>query len=196
MYAGALHPAIRASVAVPGFLEPVEFEHMQLVDGGLLNPVPVNLARKLGADVVIGVDLNAHVEPEPAESMTGVFHRTIEVMTNRIRLYNREIHPADYWLEPRLDDYSFFDFHRTEDAIQLGRKLAAKHAKEIRELKKPHVLTGHGAVRVPEMLGRALNYVSLREETQETQETQNAADKKPKPRGRTSETRYSPRKDS
>lgn len=172
IYEGALLPAIRASVAVPGFLEPVESGEMQLVDGGLLNPVPVNLARKLGADIVIGVDLNAHPERVPAESMGGVFNRTIEVMTNRIRLYNREVHPADYWIEPRLEDYSFFDFHRTEAAIELGLRLAKEHADEILKLHTPHMITSDGAVRMPDMFARALNYVKLREENKESRESQ------------------------
>lgn len=167
IYEGALLPAIRASVAVPGFLEPVNSGDMQLVDGGLLNPVPVNLARKLGADIVIGVDLNAHPEIVQAESMSGVFNRTMEVMTNRIRLYNREFHPADYWLEPKLDNYSFFDFHRTEDAIELGRRLANEHVEAILNLKKPHVITNERAMRMPDMFNRAMNYVSLREEAAE-----------------------------
>ncbi len=175
IYEGALLPAIRASVAVPGFLEPVESGEMQLVDGGLLNPVPVNLARKLGADVVIGVDLNAHPEEVPAESMGGIFNRTMEVMTNRIRLYNREVHPADYWLEPRLADYSFFDFHRTEAAIEMGLRLAEEHADEIRKLTAPHVITGDRVVRVPDLFARALHYVKLGDETEGQNDPGNAA---------------------
>jgi NTE family protein len=164
IYEGALIPAIRASVAVPGFLEPVQFGDMQLVDGGLLNPVPVSLARKLGADIVIGVDLNAHVEVRSADSMTGIFNRTIEVMMNRIRLNNREFFPADYWIEPQLSDYTFFDFHRTQDAIEQGRALAAEHAPAIRKLKTPHVFARDRAMRMPEMMGRALTYAALRDD--------------------------------
>ena len=172
-YEGALHPALRATGAVPGFLEPVSSGDMQLVDGGLLNPVPVSLARKLGAELVIGVDLNAHPANQQAESMGVLFNRTIEVMTNRIRLNNREAHPADLWIEPQLSDYGFFDFHRTDDAIELGRRLAERHVDEIRRLSSARVLTPEGAsLGVPEltppgfkdMFRRALNYVRLRDD--------------------------------
>jgi len=55
---GSVVDAVRASIAMPGLLAPVVHEERLLVDGGLVNPVPVSLCRALGADIVIGVDLN------------------------------------------------------------------------------------------------------------------------------------------
>jgi NTE family protein len=55
---GSVIDAVRASVALPGLLTPVVHEERLLVDGGLVNPVPVSLCRAMGAEVVIGVDLN------------------------------------------------------------------------------------------------------------------------------------------
>lgn len=56
---GSTADAVRASLALPGLLTPVHYRGKTLVDGGLVNPVPVSLARAMGADVVIAVDLNA-----------------------------------------------------------------------------------------------------------------------------------------
>lgn len=56
---GSVAAAVRASIALPGLFTPVQREGRLLVDGGLVNPVPVSLCRALGADVVIGVDLGA-----------------------------------------------------------------------------------------------------------------------------------------
>ncbi len=67
---GGTAEAIRASVAVPGLFTPVHWGGRLLVDGGLVNPVPVNVARKLGADVVIAVDV-AHFEPLTPDRMAG-----------------------------------------------------------------------------------------------------------------------------
>ncbi|HEY0823166.1 MAG TPA: patatin-like phospholipase RssA [Ramlibacter sp.] len=58
LQSGSVVDAVRASVALPGLLAPVVHEEGLLVDGGLVNPVPVSLCRALGADIVIGVDLN------------------------------------------------------------------------------------------------------------------------------------------
>ena len=55
---GPLLPALRASSAMPGFVAPVERDGRWLVDGGVVDPVPVSLCRALGADHVIGIDLN------------------------------------------------------------------------------------------------------------------------------------------
>ncbi len=55
---GNLVDSVMASIAIPGIFNPAELHGMYLVDGGLVNPVPVNIARELGADKVIGVDVN------------------------------------------------------------------------------------------------------------------------------------------
>src|SRR5690606_2075684 len=55
---GSVVDAVRASIALPGLLSPVALDDRLLVDGGLVNPVPVSLCRALGAEVVIAVDLN------------------------------------------------------------------------------------------------------------------------------------------
>jgi NTE family protein len=67
---GETAEAIRASIAVPGLFTPVNLAGRLLVDGGLVNPVPVNVARRLGADVVIAVDV-AHFEPLTLPQMAG-----------------------------------------------------------------------------------------------------------------------------
>ncbi len=56
---GSMLDAVRASIALPGLFTPVMHEGSVLIDGGLVNPVPVSLARALGADIVIAVDLNS-----------------------------------------------------------------------------------------------------------------------------------------
>jgi NTE family protein len=58
---GSTLDAVRASIALPGLFSPVPADGMLLVDGGLANPVPVSLARALGADVVIAVDLGSDI---------------------------------------------------------------------------------------------------------------------------------------
>lgn len=56
---GSVSQAVRASIALPGLLTPVVLGDQMLVDGGLVNPVPVSLARAMGADIVLAVDLNS-----------------------------------------------------------------------------------------------------------------------------------------
>lgn len=71
--AGPVTDAVRASIALPGLFTPALHEGRWLVDGGLVNPVPVSLCRAMGAELVIAVDLNTdllgrHLKPKPARS--------------------------------------------------------------------------------------------------------------------------------
>jgi NTE family protein len=70
---GGVSDAVRASIALPGLFTPVQRDGSWLVDGGLVNPVPVSLCRAMGADIVIAVDLNSdllgrHLKPRPAKA--------------------------------------------------------------------------------------------------------------------------------
>ncbi|MGJ8686127.1 MAG: patatin-like phospholipase family protein [Spongiibacteraceae bacterium] len=56
---GSIWQAVRASMALPGVITPVAYGDTWLVDGGLLNPIPISVCRALGADIIIGVDLNS-----------------------------------------------------------------------------------------------------------------------------------------
>lgn len=77
LHEGSVSAAVRASIALPGLMTPVMYQGQVLVDGGLVNPVPVSLCRAMGADVVIAVDLGSDavgrawrhsaIEPAPEE---------------------------------------------------------------------------------------------------------------------------------
>ena len=69
--AGHLLPALRASISIPGVFSPVWVGKRLLVDGGLVNPVPVNVAREMGAKVVVAVDVSPGIEPEKKPERKG-----------------------------------------------------------------------------------------------------------------------------
>jgi NTE family protein len=83
---GSTIDAIRASIALPALFPPVAHEGRLLVDGGLVNPVPVSLARAMGADLVIAVDLSSDIlgrhfriapAPEPSDSHAGEWRQVL-----------------------------------------------------------------------------------------------------------------------
>lgn len=74
---GPLLPAVRASIALPGLFSPTRIDEHWLVDGGLVNPVPISLCRAMGADVIIAVNLNSdivgrHLAPKPKKKKATV----------------------------------------------------------------------------------------------------------------------------
>jgi len=144
---GSVADAVRASVTLPGLLAPQARERQLLVDGGLVNPVPVSLARALGADLVIAVDLGSDVvghrfkgRPQPswrqridqwlgradsAEAANGpslldVVAGSINIMQVRIARSRLAGEPADVLIAPRLAQVGLFDYHRGEEAIEEG----------------------------------------------------------------------------
>ena len=84
---GSTIEAVRASIALPGLFMPVVYDGRVLVDGALVNPVPVSLARAMGADIVIAVDLNSSRlgRPLPDESVTETRSDVISEWRNRLK---------------------------------------------------------------------------------------------------------------
>ena len=146
---GSVLDAVRASLALPGLFAPVLREGRWLVDGGLVNPIPVSLARAMGADVVIAVDLGADLSldeqrdsandahtaglgrlaqmftprgEDKSLSMLAVMNATIHIMQVRIARSRLAGDPADVTLTPRLGQLGLMDFHRGIDAIAAGRE--------------------------------------------------------------------------
>lgn len=135
---GRLIDCIRASSAMPGLIPPVLLDGRWLTDGGLVMPVPVALARALGADMIIAVDLNAglleHRAFAQAESdsatpptLREIIGTSLDIVQERITRSAIAGAPPDVLITPRLGNFGFFDFHRVGEAIEEGAR-AARHA--------------------------------------------------------------------
>ena len=153
---GNIADVVRASIAMPGLFKPVWRDGTYLVDGGVVNPVPVSLARAMGADIVIAVDLGFDIigrplalEGEPKRglwtrllrskdalaehgmlprmpSMIGVVHAAINVMQVKIARSRLAGEPADVLIAPRLGKLGLLDYHRGAIAIDEGRAAVAR----------------------------------------------------------------------
>ena len=88
---GSIAEAVRASIALPGLFTPVMREGRLLVDGGLVNPVPVSLARAMGADIVIGVDLNADIMRKHM--------KPVDMNQTELKIHTREVKVTELHLE-------------------------------------------------------------------------------------------------
>ncbi len=136
---GELMPAIRSTIAVPGFFSPFEYKNYKFVDGGILNPVPVDLARKLGAEVVIAVDLNSRPETIIPSSMREIFLRSIEIMQHRINFDNKIFSKPDIVIEPDLDEVKFLDYHKHKIAIAEGYRATVEKIEDILKIVKSKI---------------------------------------------------------
>ena len=133
---GDLAKAMRASMAVPGVFAPIEHQGMLLVDGGLSDNLPVKVARDMGADVVIVVDISTPLGNR--EDLTDVFAITVQ-LTGLLTRTNTErsiasLTARDILILPDLESITSMDFDKADEAIPRGREAALKHLDRLRDL--------------------------------------------------------------
>jgi len=178
---GDVIQAVRSSISVPGIFSPVKLGDSMLVDGGIVDPVPVDVAADMGAEFIIAVNLNQNIGdmsespllPGPKvkpvdkfeKKLTDFIHalnkvplikkkpfdiapvkewfsaaRTpdiLEVLGNSLRImeaqlaqFQLEASPPDILIQPSLNHINFMDFHRADEAIQIGYQETMKVARE------------------------------------------------------------------
>jgi NTE family protein len=115
---GPVSDAIMASSAVPGVFPPIERDGLLLVDGGLVTMVPAMLARTLGADVVVAVDVSG---PLPRRAPTTLLHIMVAVSTLQPGGVQRLSEEADLVLSPAVDGYAFWELSRIAEFEEAGR---------------------------------------------------------------------------
>jgi len=123
--------AVRASTAVPGVFHPVRINNIDYVDGGLVSPVPVSFARKMGADFVIAVNISAQPDAQPASTTFEVLLQTFAIMGQSLNQY--ELKQADIIIRPELATMKGSDFNGRGTAIIAGEKAALTMLNEIRQ---------------------------------------------------------------
>ena len=143
---GSMLDAVRASSGLPGLFTHTLHGGRWLIDGGVINPVPVSLCRALGADYVIAVNLNRPLANEAehrpvAEQSTAekndepgvidVMHMTIGIMQKQIDQGRMLSDPPDLLMTPYLDDFQLMDFHRAAEAIDVGYATVEKSASDL-----------------------------------------------------------------
>jgi NTE family protein len=127
---GSVAQAMRASMAVPGAIAPVEIGGRLLVDGGIANNLPIDQARQLCADVVIAVNIST--PPMKREDLTSALSVTAQLLNflglQTVEQQLRSMGSGDVLIEPDLGDISAASFERSADAIRIGEEATRKMA--------------------------------------------------------------------
>jgi NTE family protein len=130
---GYLPEAVLASGAFPSLFEPEELDGKTLIDGGVLNNYPIEEIRALGADIVIGVDVQHSLrDKEALKSASDILlqinnYRTVSAMKEKAGL-------TDIYIKPDMEDYSVIDFDKIDTIISLGENAAQSKLSELRAL--------------------------------------------------------------
>ncbi|MFD1197203.1 patatin-like phospholipase family protein [Brucella gallinifaecis] len=153
---GPLVEAMRASYALPGVFEPVRWQERVLVDGALVNPVPVSVCRAYEQRLVLAVNLHydqfgraavikhaqsregaaetLHGEKESRLGITGVMMEAFNIIQDRISRARMAGDPPDLSLMPTVGQIGLADFHRASEAIDIGYAETVKRLEDIKRL--------------------------------------------------------------
>ena len=138
---GSLSMSMRASMAIPGAFKPVRRDSLLMLDGGLVNNLPVDVARAMGADYVIAIDLTQNKHPDFKPK---TIRKSMPKVTKWLRSrpdfvnYNRNRAQADVYINPTLKGYNVMSFKpkAIRAMIGLGEQAAKEKTSALKALKK------------------------------------------------------------
>lgn len=162
---GSLFEAIRASISLPSFYKPVERDGMVLIDGGVLNPIPLNRVKRQKGDILVGVDVNGHDYKSQWEEMHRltekqkhdtslktkildmlipddiefnyytVLTRASSLMIRQNSILMTKLMKPDIFVDIQMNRYGIFDFDKSEKLVAIGRQKASLAVNRYRSAK-------------------------------------------------------------
>lgn len=130
---GSLSRALRATMSIPGVFSPIEIDGKILSDGGLVNNIPTDAVKAMGADILIVVNIETRLgNRESLESLPGVLAQTINIAT--LDNSRRSLREADFIIAPDLENYTLTNFKDSEKIIALGEIGAQSKIQLLRSL--------------------------------------------------------------
>jgi NTE family protein len=128
---GSVARAVRASSSIPGIFMPVRHQGRLLVDGGVVNNVPVDVARSLGAEVVIAVDLGGSKKSAQVNNIFDTIAQTLNLMA--VQGVEARLKQADVVIQPAVAHIGPFDFTQKKEFLAAGIRAAEQALPRIRE---------------------------------------------------------------
>jgi len=140
---GSLADAMRASMAFPLAFTPVELHGRHLVDGGIVNPLPVHVCRKMGADYVVAVNTASQLLPaDKIDDPIDIAGQVTTIMSQNA--LTEQLRAADYIIDPRIAGVEFFDFEQHDTLVAVGYRVGKRAVSDIlRQLRRSAVDDGH-----------------------------------------------------
>ncbi|WP_334167033.1 patatin-like phospholipase family protein, partial [Phocaeicola paurosaccharolyticus] len=136
-HSGVLSQAMRASMAIPGVFTPVRMDSMVLVDGGVINNYPVNVAKAMGADYIIGIDVQSNLKPaSELGTAPSILGQLINLMGEE--MYKKNLKQSDVVIKVDVKGYSAASFtpEAIDTLIRRGREAGDKQIEALFELKR------------------------------------------------------------
>lgn len=166
---GNLARAMRASMSIPGLLPPITIDNTLLIDGGIGNNIPIDVARSLGADIIIVIDVSAPLEDKAnIQSALDITEQLSNILTRRNADQQlKSLTPNDLLIRPELKAFSSSDFSLHNELIAIGMTAANQHLKQLQKysLSKENYANYRNAL--PSVVKKTpiINYVDINNES-------------------------------
>lgn len=128
---GNVAQAVRASISIPGFFKPYQYQGRLFVDGAVKNRLPVHVARAMGAEKVLAIDVK--------RGLTDKLSSAMDVLVQSMEILEEEVFccrslDADLLIQPELGHIGSLQFDRAEEAMRIGRNTALAKSSEIKRI--------------------------------------------------------------
>ncbi|MGM9928973.1 MAG: patatin-like phospholipase family protein [Bacillus sp. (in: firmicutes)] len=127
---GLIADAVRASISIPGIFTPVKIGEDLLVDGGVVDRVPVSVVKEMGAEFIIAVDVSHIKQDVEITSIYDVIMQSLDILQMEI-VANREI-ASDIMLKPRVEQFDSRAFTNLDEIVAIGEQEARKNIEQIK----------------------------------------------------------------
>ncbi|MBI4826248.1 MAG: patatin-like phospholipase family protein [Nitrospirae bacterium] len=124
--------AVRASCSIPGVFMPAQIANRLYADGGIVSPVAVDVARRLGADIIIAVDISADIDNTLPVGTIDMILKSVSIMHSKIAA--EQIKKADVVIKPKVGYIGSSDFTKRHEAVLEGEKAATEALPEIQNI--------------------------------------------------------------
>jgi len=132
---GELVPAIAASVAIPSFFKPVLLGEQLLIDGSVLNPLPLDIASR-NVDILVGVDVNGsptEIEENENPSLIDIGLGSAQIMMHGLIAYSMAAFPPDIYVRPHVKPFGAMEFWRVKEIVASGDKDKERFKRKLAE---------------------------------------------------------------
>ncbi|KAB5490783.1 patatin-like phospholipase family protein [Flagellimonas hadalis] len=164
---GYLPEAIVASGTFPSLFEPSEIEEAILIDGGVVNNYPIERVRAMGADFIIGVDVQHDLATR--ESLSSATEILLQI--NNYRTVNdmkKKSEETDIYIRPAIDEFSVIDFGRSKDIVKSGEEAAKAKIEELKKIAEAQKYAPDPRKRIQGMDSLVVNRMIIRGNDQYT----------------------------
>ncbi|PIE43461.1 MAG: patatin [Gammaproteobacteria bacterium] len=139
---GSMARAVRASMSIPGVFPPVRWQDKLLVDGGVANNLPISVARDLGADIIIAVDISQPlIEQDKLVDILTIADQMTNFLTRRnVELQLADLKPGDVLIVPELTDFASSDFDKSDEIVEIGATATRQQVLDLKPFALPDPL--------------------------------------------------------